>query len=289
MSKTFTDRLLVLPQYLIPQHFLSSLMYKLTRCTQPLIKDTFIRRFIDLYKVDMSLAEQPDPAEYDCFNAFFTRSLKPEARPFADDENSLLCPVDGAVSQVGPITNGRLIQAKGMDYSLLELLAADTDMAAEFSAGEFSTLYLSPRDYHRIHMPVDATLRKMIYVPGKLFGVNQLTARVVDGLFARNERVIALFDTELGPMAMILVGAIFVGSMETVWEGMITPCKQSQIRVWDYADKDIRLKRGEEMGRFNMGSTVIMLFPEDSMRWDESIQAEADIRMGQVMAVKTIN
>ncbi len=286
MSDNIIDRLLVLPQYLIPQHFCSSLMYRLTRCTQPLIKDSFIRHFIDLYKVDMSIAQQADPSAYACFNEFFTRSLTPEARPFADNEQTLLCPVDGAVSQVGPIHEGKLLQAKGKDYSLLELLANDESISAEFSGGEFATLYLSPRDYHRIHMPIDARLRKMIYVPGKLFGVNQLTARVVDGLFARNERVIALFDTELGPMAMLLVGAIFVGSMETVWEGMITPCEESQIRVWDYSDKDIRLKRGDEMGRFNMGSTVIMLFPQNSIQWDTGIQAEASIQMGQAMADK---
>ena len=270
------------PQYLLPTHALSRVMHALTRSSNPLMRRWFMRWFVKQYRVDMSLAQEPNLDSYANFNDFFTRALRPEVRPVVSDEKAIACPVDGVVSQAGPIRDGRIFQAKGQDYSLLQLLGGDEQWAKKLTDGSFATLYLSPRDYHRIHMPLTGKLTAMSHVPGRLFSVNAATARVIPGLFARNERVITYFDTEAGPMAMVLVGAIFVASIETVWAGEITPPAGKQVRHWDYQGNDAReFARGEEMGRFNMGSTVIALFGRDAMQWADSITPGAPVQMGQ--------
>lgn len=274
------EYLKVLPQYLVPQHALSRVVYCFTRCKWPLLKNFLIKSFIAWFKVDMSLAKQPDVTAYSHFNDFFTRELRPDARPIAGDKNTIISPVDGSISQIGIINSEEIFQAKGRSYDLNALLAGDKDMAGKFSDGQFATLYLSPRDYHRIHMPLDGKLIKMTHVPGKLFAVNSHTVKVVNQLFARNERVISYFDTAIGPVALIMVGAINVGSMETVWSGEITPAKARNIKTTDYLDQQIHLKRGFEMGRFNMGSTVIVLTGKDRMRWLPDLQPEQLITMG---------
>ncbi len=281
-SPGLSDYLKAWPQYLLPTHALSRVMHALTRSSNPLMRRRFMRWFVKQYGVDMSLAQEPDLDRYANFNDFFTRALRPEVRPVVNTEGAIACPVDGAVSQAGSIRDGRIFQAKGQDYSLLQLLGGDERQAKNFAGGRFATLYLSPRDYHRIHMPLAGKLTAMCHVPGRLFSVNAATARVIPGLFARNERVITYFDTEAGPMAMVLVGAIFVASIETVWAGEVTPPAGKQVRHWDYQDNDVReFTRGEEMGRFNMGSTVIVLFGHDAMQWADSIKPGAPVQMGQ--------
>ena len=277
------DQLFVLLQRLIPQHWLSNQMYKLMRCENVFIKNFLIKTIIKIYKVDMQLAAEKKPENFLHFNDFFVRKLQTDARPVSSQNNAIASPVDGAVSQSGLIDDTQLFQAKGKSYSLSSLLAGDQNLAEKFSNGYFSTLYLSPRDYHRIHMPLDGTLKKMIYVPGDLFAVNQRTVENVPDLFARNERVITLFETEAGPMALIMVGAIFVGSMETVWhEGLITPPYGKEIKTWAYND-DQTLKKGEEMGRFNMGSTVILLFGSDQINWSTNLCPDYSVQMGQLI------
>ncbi len=258
-------------------------MHKLMRCKVIFIKNFLIKTVIKLYKVDMAIAVEQNPENYAHFNDFFVRTLKAEARPVSSETHSIVSPVDGAVSQIGSIDDMQLFQAKGKAYSLSSLLANDQTLVAKFTDGYFATLYLSPRDYHRIHMPLDGTLKKMIYVPGDLFAVNQRTVHNVSELFARNERTIVYFETESGPMVMILVGAIFVGSMETVWhEEMITPPYGKEIKTWDY-ESDLLLKIGEEMGRFNMGSTVILLFGKDQINWVDELQRDSTLQMGQLI------
>jgi len=276
------ERLFVGLQYLLPHHLLSRLMYLVTRSRWRGLKDLLIRLVIRLYRVDMSEAAEPDPSRYVSFNDFFTRALSPHTRPLPSDPGAVLCPADGALSQAGRIRDGRVFQAKGRDYRLDELLGGDRDWAERFSGGSFATVYLSPRDYHRVHMPVAGELRRMVYVPGRLFSVNPTTTRLVPRLFARNERVVSLFETADGPLAVILVGAIFVASMDTVWQGNVAPGPR-HIRTWDYPDsrEPIRLARGEEMGRFNMGSTVILLFPRDKVVWSETLVPGAQVRMGE--------
>jgi len=233
--------------------------------------------------VDLSIAAENDPDRFIHFNDFFIRQLRSDARTIDQAPDSIVSPVDGMISQIGAIEHDRVVQAKGEYFSLSTLLGGDEALALNFTDGEFSTLYLSPRDYHRIHMPVDGRLKKMIYVPGKLFAVNQRTVRHVPNLFARNERVITLFETQAGPMALIMVGAIFVGSMETVWhERTITPPYGKAIQTWDY-DGDLLLKKGEEMGRFNMGSTVILLFGKDRVHLDDQRFAGKPVQMGQAI------
>jgi phosphatidylserine decarboxylase len=250
--------LLTFPQYLIPHHLLSRLILKLTRLQLGAVTHWLIKRFIQYYKVDMQIAQSADVRDYASFNEFFTRSVKPSARPL--DEANMICPVDAQISQIGSIEEGSLLQAKGRYFQLNDLLGGYSEIANQFQQGVFCTLYLSPKDYHRIHMPTTGRLTDMIYVPGRLFSVNQRTTEVVPNLFARNERVICLFDTEVGPMAMILVGALFVGSIETVWAGSVTPNASSVCEHWQYAEQTAPvLERGAEMGRFNMGSTVIVL------------------------------
>jgi phosphatidylserine decarboxylase len=278
------DRLLTLPQYLIPQHTLSVLMHRLTRSEVRWFKNVFIRFISWKFKVNIREAASENLDDYPSFNAFFTRQLRDGIRPVAEGDAVVTSPVDGAISQLGPIADGRIIQAKGQDYSLLELLGGDEELARQFEQGQFATIYLSPRDYHRIHMPLSGTLTAMRYVPGKLFSVNQRTARAVPRLFARNERVITVFETAYGPLVQVLVGAIFVGSMETVWAGQITPPYGKMVQDWQYqGDAAMTLNKGEEMGRFNMGSTVVLLLPPGMPDFDSQWQAGKAIRLGQAM------
>lgn len=277
------DKWLTLPQYLIPQHVLSTLMHRLCRCRWTWLKNMMIRSIIKQYQVDMSIAQQQDISAFEHFNAFFTRSLLPDARPIAASE--LVSPVDGRISQLGDIVDGRIVQAKGQDYSVLELLGNDNAMAALFNGGQFATIYLSPRDYHRIHMPCAGKLTHMRYIPGKLFSVNPRTVRTVPRVFARNERLVTVFDTAFGPVAVILVGAIFVGSMQTVWhEGEITPPYGKQIQNWQYQPDEVNLDKGEEMARFNMGSTVVLLLPEAAPAWLSTLVADKSMVMGEALS-----
>lgn len=276
------DRLFITSQYLLPQHLLSRLAGGLANCTWSWVKNPFINWFVKRYQVDMSQAVEPDPTAYRCFNDFFTRALLPDARPLDAGEASILCPADGAISQLGKIEHGRIFQAKGQSFSVLELLGGNPAHAEQFQGGEFATVYLSPSDYHRVHMPLGGTLREMIYVPGKLFSVNQTTAENVPELFARNERVVCLFDTDAGPMAVVLVGAMIVASVETVWAGLVAP-PQRQLRSEAYGHSAPELERGAEMGRFKLGSTAIVLFAPGRARWDEHLTAGSLVRMGQKM------
>ena len=267
---------------IIPQHGLSNLVYKLTRIRSPWFKDWSIKWFIKQFNVDMSLAMQPEPEAYKDFNSFFTRPLRHDVRPICN--KGVACPVDGTISQIGPIVDNTLVQAKDHSYDLTALLGGSAALAKHFRNGHFCTIYLSPRDYHRIHMPHDGNLREMTYVPGKLYSVNTYTAETVPGLFAINERILNIFETNNGPMAVIQVGAINVGSMETVWHGMVTPPYGKEITTWRYDKETIELQRGDEMGRFNMGSTVILLFAKDAIQWQENLKAADTVRMGQCLS-----
>ncbi|MCW8829733.1 MAG: archaetidylserine decarboxylase [Gammaproteobacteria bacterium] len=279
------DYIKALPQYLMPGHLVSRATHAFTRCRCHGIKNRFSDWFVGHFKLNMEEAQESDPRAYETFNALFTRALKLEARPIVAGENELACPVDGTVSQACPISDGRIFQAKGHDYSLEQLLGGSAERAAPFQGGSFATLYLSPRDYHRIHMPISGTLREMVHVPGRLFSVNPATTRVIPGLFARNERVVSIFDTAAGPMAMVKVGAVNVGSIETVWAGEVTPPAGRVIRTWRYgAEEAITLEKGEEMGRFNMGSTVIVIFGPEAVEWSDAIQPAAPVRLGQLLA-----
>ena len=280
------DRLFALLLYLLPHHLLSQAMYWLTRLQWQPLKDRLIKAAIRLYGIDMSLAEEPDPEHYPNFNAFFTRRLKPESRPLDPQPDSVISPVDGTVSQCGHIEDGRIFQAKGQSFSLSELLGDDYEWCRQFEDGDFATLYLSPRDYHRIHMPLSGELQQMSHIPGRLFSVSPSTTRVVPRLFSRNERLVNLFQTEHGPMAVIMVGAIFVASMDTVWAGTVAPASR-RISHWSYAaaaSSPLGLEKGSEMGQFNMGSTVILLFPRDSIEWSEDMVPEQTVRMGSRIA-----
>jgi phosphatidylserine decarboxylase len=284
MDASLGDRLKGWLQYPLPHHAISRLTHRLTRVRHRGLKDWAIQDFIRRFGVNMSEAEQPDPTAYPTFNAFFTRALKPGARPITGGPKDVACPVDGAVSQIGGIESGRIFQAKGQSFTALELLGGDAKSAAPFEHGQFTTLYLSPRDYHRIHMPLDGALTRMIHVPGRLFSVNPPTTRAVPRLFARNERVACLFDTPAGPMALVMVGALNVASIETVWAGEVTPPQHSAVRAWDYKKDEIKLAKGAEAGRFNMGSTVILLFGKDRIRWEESYESASAVRMGRKLA-----
>ena len=273
-----SEKLKAWPFYVLPHHAISGLMYWLSRIELRPMKNLIIRVYTALIDVDMSEAVEEDRFAYASLNAFFTRSIKPECRPFAD-EPDLLCPVDGAVSQAGKIEDGRIFQAKGHSYTVEELLG-DSATAAAYQGGRFATLYLSPRDYHRIHMPASGRCKLMRYIPGRLFSVAEHTVNQIPRLFARNERCVCLFDTDFGEMAMVLVGAINVSAIETVWHGLI---EGKAITDTDYASDEVTLQRGEEMGRFNLGSTVIMLLPE-GMCWDDAIRAGEPVRLGQALA-----
>jgi len=278
------DRIVIFPQYLIPHHLLSVAMHWLAGCQVVWFKKLFIGFIVANYKVNVGEAAQTDLTSYPSFNDFFTRALRSGVRPIAEGGNKVVSPVDGAISQLGAIHSGQIIQAKGHDYSVLELLGGDESLAKQFEQGQFATIYLSPRDYHRIHMPLTGKLQQMSYIPGKLFSVSPRTARTVPNLFARNERVITVFETELGPMIVVLVGAIFVGSMETVWANKITPPYGNNIQHWNYdGEQAIVLQKGQEMGRFNMGSTVVVLLPEQSEIFKSELLAGDSILMGQAM------
>ncbi len=278
-----SERLFVLLQHMMPKLALTRLAGRFASWQGGSVTTAAIRRFIARYNVNMDEAANSDPAAYATFNDFFTRALKPDARPLADAR--LVCPVDGAVSQFGAIDHGRIFQAKGRDYSTAALLAGDAALAARFNDGHFATIYLSPRDYHRIHMPCAGKLLEMTYVPGDLYSVNPATARGVDRLFARNERVVCVFEDEQGqPFVMVLVGATIVGSMATVWHGVVNPPRRPAVEKWDYRAQDIRLAKGEEMGRFLLGSTVVLLFPAGPLQFNASWRPAKPVRLGEAMA-----
>ena len=273
--------LFVYSQYLAPQHLLSRGAGKVAECEVPRFKNALIAWFIKKYGVNMSEAERQSPEDFKHFNDFFTRSLKPDARHIDTDKRAVISPVDGAISQLGPIQQGQIFQAKGQSFSLVELLGGDVDRAQPFMGGDFATIYLSPKDYHRIHMPITGTLKEMIYIPGKLFSVNPVTAENVPRLFARNERVAAIFDTELGPMAVVLVGAMIVASIETVWSGLVAPLKREVKSIQYHSKEPITIEKGAEMGRFKLGSTVVLAFPENTTNFVESLKAGSAVRMGE--------
>jgi len=282
-----SDRMAVLPQYLAPKQALTRLGGAIASARGGAMTTRLIRWFIDRYRVNMAEAANPDPLAYPTFNEFFTRALAPGARPIADAE--LVCPVDGAISQLGAIEGDAILQAKGHSYTVQALVGGDADLARPFLGGYFATLYLSPKDYHRIHMPCAGTLRQMIHVPGELFSVNPLTARGVPGLFARNERVVCVFDDRHGrPFVLVLVGATIVGSMATVWHGIVNPPRPGSIRDWRYGEgqgaQAVSLERGAEMGRFLLGSTVVLLFPAGPLRFNPAWTRGGAIRMGEAMA-----
>ena len=278
-------QLFIALQYILPHHLISRGVGLLAECTVSAIKNPFTNWFVKQYNIDMSEAQEENPEAYRSFNDFFTRPLKEGMRPLPEDQKAVVCPADGAISQIGDIKYNRVFQAKGHDYSLTELVGGDPELAKEFSEGHFATVYLSPKDYHRVHMPVAGTLRKMIHVPGRLFSVNQTTAENVPRLFARNERAVCIFDTEKGPMAVILVGAMIVASIETVWAGLVTPHKR-KVQTFDYTpegNQPITLERGAEMGRFKLGSTAIVLFGKDQVEWAENLTEGTPVRMGQAI------
>jgi len=272
-------------QYLLPQHGVSRLIGRLARVESRPAKNLLIRGFMRLFQVDMSDAVEPDPTAYPTFNRFFTRALRPGARPLPGADADLACPVDGTVSECARLEDGRLLQAKGFRYELGRLLGGDTPEA--LLKGGFATIYLAPWHYHRIHAPAAGRLVEMRYLPGALFSVNRATVGAVPRLFARNERVACLFDTDFGPMAVVLVGALNVGSIETTWAGEVAPGPDRQAAVWRYPPEgagSVRLARGEELGRFNMGSTVIVVLPEHGPRFAPEIAAGRHVRMGQLLA-----
>ncbi len=282
------DRLYVFPplsiqmQHLLPKQLLTRMAGAVAGWEGGALTQAAIRRFIARYGVDMAEAADPRPEAYTTFNDFFTRALRPGARPLADAD--FICPVDAAISQFGPIEHDQIFQAKGHHYSTTALVGGDAALARQFDHGHFATLYLSPRDYHRIHMPCDGRLTRMVYVPGDLYSVNPLTARHVPGLFARNERVVCVFDTAYGPFVNVLVGATIVGSMATVWHGVVNPPRTRDVREWRYDGQNIVLRRGQEMGRFLLGSTVVMLFPKGVVSFNADWAPTRPVRLGEAMA-----
>jgi len=276
-----SDRRAVLPQYLLPKQALTRFAGLVASAHGGAITTRLIRWFVGRYKVNMAEAADPDIRNYSSFNEFFTRPLKVDARPLAKAD--LVCPVDGSISQFGPIRRDQIFQAKGHHYSTTALLGGDAALAARFEDGFFATLYLSPRDYHRIHMPCAGRVTRMVYVPGALFSVNPTTARGVPGLFARNERVVCLFESARGPFVLVLVGATIVGSMATVWHGVVNPPRSGRVREWDYRDKPVELEQGQEMGRFLLGSTVVLLFPKGSTRFNPLWATQRAVRLGEAM------
>jgi len=275
-------RLAVLPQYLLPKGAITRFAGRVAQAERGAATTRLIRWFVGRYGVDMSEAAEPDIAAYKSFNDFFTRALKPGARPLAPAD--LVCPVDGAISQFGRIRGDQIYQAKGHDYSTLALLGGDAELASCFDDGHFATLYLAPKDYHRIHMPCAGRLTRMLHVPGALFSVNPTTARGVPGLFARNERVVCVFEGTAGPFVMVLVGATIVGSMATVWHGVVNPPRPGQVREWRYDDPAIDLAQGAEMGRFLLGSTVVLLFQTGGLQFNPGWMPGGAIRLGEMMA-----
>jgi phosphatidylserine decarboxylase len=277
-----SDRLAVLPQYLLPKGALTSFAGRVAGARGGALTTRLIRWFVGRYEVDMAEAQDPEIGNYSSFNEFFTRALRPDARPLAAAD--YVCPVDGRISQYGAIDDDQIFQAKGHHFTTTALVGGDAELAARFRHGSFANLYLSPKDYHRIHMPCDGRLTRMIYIPGALFSVNPTTARGIPGLFARNERVVCVFESEQGPFVMTLVGATIVGSMATVWHGVVNAPRAPALCEWNYAERDITLKKGEEMGRFLLGSTVVMLFPKDRLQFNPAWQPGGPVRLGEMMA-----
>lgn len=272
--------LFVAIQYVVPQHLLSRLVGWLAETHIVPIKKLFVAIFIRIFRPDLNEAKEPDTDKYPNFNSFFVRELKPGIRPLCEETDAIACPADGHISEVGDIVSGRLIQAKGKSFELNALLGGDETMAQHFVGGSFATIYLSPQDYHRVHMPLDGDLRTMMHIPGQLFSVNTATTEMVDDLFARNERVVCLFDTQAGPMAMVLVGAMICASIETSWSGLVTPIKR-EVRTTHYphTNSEVRLDKGDEMGRFKLGSTVILLFGPGKAQWREDLGTGSNVRV----------
>ncbi|WP_257297086.1 archaetidylserine decarboxylase [Endozoicomonas sp. YOMI1] len=279
------EKLFAAVQYVLPHHLISRAVYYFVECQIPWFKNGLIRWAIDHYHVNMNEAKREEAEEYLHFNDFFTRSLKSGARPLPEDPEMIVSPADGVISQIGDIKNGRIFQAKGHDYSLVELLGGDLELGQEFMGGKFATIYLSPKDYHRVHIPAAGSLHKMVHVPGRLFSVNQGTVENIPNLFARNERVVSIFDTQYGPIAVIMVGAINVASIETVWAGLVTP-QRGQVATTTYgeASQSVELSRGDELGRFKLGSTAIVLFGKNQIEWLENWQPGLSIKMGEALA-----
>lgn len=285
-SAQLIDHCKAIPQHMLPQHLLSRGMHAVARSRNALIRRNLIRFFLRRFGIDLSEAAIQDPDAFETFNAFFTRALRDGVRPIAAGDGVLVSPVDASISQLGQLNDGAILQAKGKHFDVVNLLGGDAERAQPFRGGGFITLYLAPRDYHRIHMPLNGTLREMVYVPGRLFSVSPATTRALPGLFARNERVALLFDTEHGPLAVVLVGALFVGSIETVWAGEVTPPAGRRIRSWRYDAKTGpgRFLKGEEIGRFNMGSTAILLTGPDTWHWESRLSAGMHLTLGERMA-----
>ncbi len=281
----FRERLFIFIQYCIPQHMLSRLIGYLADSENPWLKAQLIQLFSHFFPINIAEAAPDNVEQYASFNAFFTRALKPGARPVVQEHNAIASPADGAISEIGVIEGNQLLQAKGHNYSLLALLGGDTALAEQFNNGAFATIYLSPKDYHRVHMPLAGTLQQTRYVPGKLFSVNQTTANNVPGLFARNERLICVFDTSSGPMIVILVGAMIVAAIETVWAGQVAP-QPKKITAIDMT-QTITLDKGGEMGRFKLGSTVIVLFPENTVAWNKALTNGTPIQLGELLGTMT--
>jgi phosphatidylserine decarboxylase len=279
------DFLFILIQHCLPKQALTEFGAKIANARAGRYTTGLIRWFVKKYGVNMAEANEPDVGQYASFNEFFVRALKPGARPIAAAE--LICPVDGAISQFGRIRDDQIFQAKGHSFCTTDLVGGDQALAAQFQNGSFANIYLSPKDYHRIHMPCDGRLTRMIYIPGKLFSVNPVTAQGVPNLFARNERVVCVFESDHGPFVLTLVGATIVGSMATVWHGVVNPPRSLQVRQWDYTDGQIQLKKGEEMGRFLLGSTVVMLFPAQTLTFNPDWQPAGSVRLGTAMATLT--
>ncbi len=273
----------VLPQYLAPQHLLSRFAGLLANCDQPWLKNKLIDYFMWRYDVDMSTALETDPHQYATFNQFFTRQLRSDARPIVAGVNTIASPADACISQLGRIAQGRIIQAKGFHYDVQDLLGGSAERAMPFAGGSFMTLYLAPKDYHRVHLPLAAELQEMIYVPGQLFSVNPLTTTTVPHLFARNERVAMIFNTAVGPMAVVMVGAMLVASIISAWEGVIAPARDKKVRVWDYRTQTKTLAKGEEVGHFQLGSTVVVLFGNENLQWVEGLKADQAVQYGQLL------
>ncbi len=281
MLKNFLETSFIVLQIILPKHLLSRLVARLAESEIKWVKNTLINLAIDAFDIDLDDAVSSTPKDYKHFNDFFTRALKEGTRPIDPDLKAITSPCDGVVSQCGDIEKNLLFQAKGKYFDLKSLVGGDDALAEKFHNGQFATIYLSPRDYHRVHMPCTGTLNSSIYVPGELFSVNQSTAENIDGLFARNERLVNIFDTEQGPMSSILVGAMLVAGIETVWSGQVVPPVKAMTNYQSHSENAITLDKGDEMGRFKFGSTVILLFPKDTMSWREDFNAGQSLQMGE--------
>lgn len=282
MPLSFFDRLFVWMQYALPHHALSRMVGCLAASEKPWIKNPLIKWFGRRFDISLEEAEIQDPTAFPHFNAFFTRALKEGTRPVDNTEKGIVSPADGVISQCGQIRGSDVLQAKGAYFSVYELLGGDEALADEFINGHFATIYLSPKDYHRVHMPVTGTLRKIVYVPGRLFSVNNATAEQVPKLFARNERAVCIFDTEAGPVAVVLVGAMIVAAIETVFTGLITPLAKT-VQTIDFSQQPLSREKGEELGRFLLGSTVVLLFPENTAQWQEQLATGSALKVGELM------